>query len=62
MIEGPDDTPYVGGRFILQMLLPPDYPMKPPSLIMLTPTGRFAVGEKICTTFTDVSARNVLQG
>lgn len=27
--------------------------MKPPSIIMFTPSGRFAVNQKICTSFSD---------
>ena len=52
LIRGPEDSPYQGGRYVLEMRLPPAYPMEPPTLRMLTPSGRFEVGAKICTSFT----------
>lgn len=35
-----------------RILLPTEYPMKPPSIILLTPNGRFEVGKKICLTIS----------
>jgi len=35
-VQGPKDTEFQGGRYHGRILLPPDYPMKPPSIIMLT--------------------------
>lgn len=31
-IKGPHDTPYVGGHFIVDIKIPPDYPYKPPKM------------------------------
>jgi ubiquitin-protein ligase len=31
-IEGPDDTPYSGGLFQIDIQLPPEYPYKPPKM------------------------------
>ena len=35
-IDGPEDTPYRGGLFQLEMFLPSDYPMTPPKIRFLT--------------------------
>jgi ubiquitin-conjugating enzyme (huntingtin interacting protein 2) len=31
-IQGPDDTPYRGGFFQIDIILPPEYPYKPPKM------------------------------
>jgi len=51
-IAGPAGTAFEGGRYHGRILLPTEYPMKPPSIIMLTPNGRFVVGQKICLTIS----------
>eukprot|EP00040_Diaphanoeca_grandis_P025029 m.138226 g.138226 ORF g.138226 m.138226 type:complete len:297 (+) comp29978_c0_seq2:266-1156(+) len=51
-IGGPTDTAFAGGRFHGRILLPNEYPMKPPSIVMLTPNGRFEVGRKICLSIS----------
>ena len=35
-VRGPDDTPFAGGIYHGRILLPPEYPFKPPSIILLT--------------------------
>jgi ubiquitin-conjugating enzyme E2 J2 len=52
LIEGPTDSPYEGGEYILCAELASDYPMSAPVIRMLTPSGRFDVNQSICTTFT----------
>eukprot|EP00729_Bicosta_minor_P019205 gene19205-16842_t len=40
------------GRYHGRIILPVEYPMKPPNIVMLTPNGRFEVGKKICLSFS----------
>ena len=35
-IRGPDDTPFAGGIYHGRILLPADYPMKPPNIVFMT--------------------------
>ena len=48
VMDGPADTPYAGGRYVGLLEIPPDYPFKPPSVQMCTPSGRFKTGMAIC--------------
>jgi hypothetical protein len=41
-----------GGIFHGRILLPPEYPFKPPSFLMLSPTGRFETHTKICLSIS----------
>ena len=51
-IYGLKDCPFEGGYYHGVMNLPPEYPLKPPSIKFITPNGRFAEGQNICTNFT----------
>ncbi len=31
-IAGPSDTPYAGGRFLIDIVIPPQYPFEPPKM------------------------------
>lgn len=53
VIEGPPDSPYAGGHYHGVLKFPPEYPMKPPSVLMLTPNGRFSVNTRICLSMSD---------
>lgn len=35
-LRGPEDSDFDGGIYHGRIVLPPDYPMKPPSIILLT--------------------------
>jgi ubiquitin-conjugating enzyme E2 J2 len=48
----PKDSPYHGGFYHGKLLLPKEYPLKPPNVMFITPNGRFKPGEKICMSFT----------
>ncbi|KAJ7489915.1 ubiquitin-conjugating enzyme/RWD-like protein [Mycena galericulata] len=52
-LRGPAGTEFEGGLYHFRILLPAEYPFRPPSLIMLTPTGRFETDTKICISFTN---------
>lgn len=39
LITGPSQTPYEGGMFLFFVRLPPDYPLRPPLVKLLT-TGQ----------------------
>jgi len=42
------DTPYKGGEYIFMLIVPDEFPHKPPRLIFLTPNGLFIPGHKVC--------------
>lgn len=52
LMHGPPGTPYEGGEYVVQLKLPPTYPLLPPKIRMRTPSGRFKVETDICATFT----------
>lgn len=35
-VRGPPDTEFEDGRYHGRIILPPEYPMKPPSIILIT--------------------------
>mmetsp|Transcript_27695 Transcript_27695/g.77583 ORF Transcript_27695/g.77583 Transcript_27695/m.77583 type:complete len:396 (-) Transcript_27695:203-1390(-) len=51
-IRGADDTDFAGGIYHGRILLPPEYPFKPPHIIFLTPSGRFETHTKVCLSFS----------
>ena len=44
---GPPDTAYEGGYFHGKLQFPADFPFKPPSILMLTPNGRFKINQRL---------------
>ena len=53
VIKGPKDTPAHGGHYHGKLVFPPDYPYKPPSIMMLTPSGRFRTNMRIRMSMSD---------
>ena len=49
---GPPSTPYAGGIYHGRIVLPPTYPLRPPSFRFLTPSGRFEVNREICLSIS----------
>ncbi|GJP37986.1 hypothetical protein CLOM_g22429 [Closterium sp. NIES-68] len=52
-IHGPKDTEFEGGIYHGRITLPAEYPFKPPSFMLLTPSGRFEVQTKICLSISN---------
>src|SRR3989338_5200434 len=48
LVIGQPGTPYEGGKYICQILIPSGYPFKPVDYQVLTPNGRFKTHQKIC--------------
>ncbi|EWM24769.1 ubiquitin-conjugating enzyme e2 j1 [Nannochloropsis gaditana] len=51
-LRGPPATDYDGGVYHGRILLPAEYPFKPPNIMLLTPSGRFEIGKKICLSIS----------
>ena len=41
VVFGLPDLPYKGGYYMGMIRFPPEYPWRPPSILMVTETGRF---------------------
>ena len=50
--RGPEGSEYEGGFYHGRIILPPEYPMKPPSIMLLNPNGRFELNKKICLSIS----------
>ena len=53
IIHSLPDEPYKDGFYMGKLKFPNDYPWKPPSIQMITETGRFAVNKRICLSISD---------
>jgi len=51
-VRGAPDTAFAGGIYHGRITLPAEYPMKPPSIMLYTPNGRFAINTKICLSIS----------
>eukprot|EP01083_Nonionella_stella_P240207 839938_1 len=51
-IRGADGTDFEGGYYHGRIILPPEYPFKPPNIVFLTPSGRFETNVKVCLSFS----------
>ena len=48
-----NSPPYVNGYYLGILIFPNEYPMKPPSIKMITPNGRFEINTRICLSMSD---------
>jgi ubiquitin-conjugating enzyme E2 J2 len=53
VITGPPDSVYAGGFYHGKIKFPNEYPYKPPSILMVTPSGRFRPNTRLCLTMSD---------
>jgi ubiquitin-conjugating enzyme E2 J2 len=53
VLEGSKGTPYEGGVYHGKLIFPKEYPLKPPGVIMNTPSGRFTPGRRLCLSMSD---------
>lgn len=53
LIEGPPGSVYEGGWYWGVLKLPENYPLAPPSILMMTPSGRFETNTRICMSMSD---------
>ncbi|PWN28972.1 UBC-like protein, partial [Jaminaea rosea] len=51
-LRGPSGTEFARGLYHGRILLPVEYPFRPPNIMLLTPNGRWECNKKICLTFT----------
>ena len=51
-IQGPPSTPYDNGIYHGRIVLPQQYPLRPPIFRFLTPSGRFEVNREICLSIS----------
>lgn len=51
-LRGPPSTPYASGAYHGRIILPQQYPLRPPSFRFLTPSGRFEVNREICLSIS----------
>ena len=53
VVEGSEGTAYEGGWYHGKVIFPPTYPYKPPSIQMITPSGRFKTNTRLCLSMSD---------
>ena len=53
VITATSGTPYAGGHYHGKLKFPADYPLRPPSVLMLTPSGRFKTNRRLCLSMSD---------
>lgn len=49
----PPESPYSGGQYHGKLIFPREYPLKPPSILMCTISGRFEINKRLCLSMSD---------
>ena len=57
LCEGAPNSPYEGGWYVMRIRFKPAYPFAAPAVSMITPNGRFAEGQSVCMSMTEVRRR-----
>ncbi|CAL4162816.1 unnamed protein product [Meganyctiphanes norvegica] len=52
VVQGPEETPYIGGYYHGKVIFPDTFPFKPPEIQMITPSGRFQINRAICLSMS----------
>ncbi|XP_018332732.1 ubiquitin-conjugating enzyme E2 J2-like [Agrilus planipennis] len=53
VVCGPEKTPYEGGYYHGKLIFPREFPFQPPSIYMITPSGRFKTNTRLCLSISD---------
>lgn len=53
VVIGPEQSPYEGGYYHGKLVFPMEYPFRPPSIYMITPSGRFKTNTRLCLSISD---------
>ena len=53
VLRGDADSVYAGGTYWGKLCFPDGYPMAPPAIFMMTPSGRFEVNTRLCLSMSD---------
>lgn len=53
VVEGPEESPYAGGFYHGKLVFPMEYPFRPPSIYMISPSGRFKTNIRLCLSISD---------
>ena len=53
VLEGDAASDYAGGVYHGKIMFPSQYPFRPPSIVMVTPSGRFQSNTRLCLSMSD---------
>ncbi len=53
-----DNNEYVGGEYVVKIVLPNDYPYNPPEFYFLTPQGLFELNTTVCVSIGQFHAKD----